>query len=152
MHVNEGAKLSLCPPAHRRVATMGVRGRRGRPGWMGGVPTTKSTAHKDTHGRHQQVRCTTSCAAPHKGWWVGKEESATHDMGCGELKAMSHFKMITGPWAQENLDPKWPRSTRGIIRKLEICDLATVAGITASCDSCHWLQHHKTQNTQNPKP
>ena len=27
VHVNEGAKLSLCPPAHRRVATMGVRGR-----------------------------------------------------------------------------------------------------------------------------
>ena len=40
VHVNEGAKLSLCPPAHRRVATMGVRGRRweDREGWVGTVP------------------------------------------------------------------------------------------------------------------
>jgi len=117
----------------------GCAGRRGRPGWMAGVPK----AHKDTHGNHQQERCTTSSAAPHKRVVGGKRREGNHDMSCCELqKESSHLKETRGHGHRHQLNQNGPESTCGITRNTESCAVQQWTALLAALNTFAKVMHH----------
>ena len=74
-----------------------------------------------TSAVHNQKRRT-----PQKGG--GREKKKVQHMTwvAASTKGVSHLKRKRGQGHKRTLSQNGPESTRGIIRKLEICDLATV--------------------------